>query len=178
MKHIKSYRVFESKGFTILEMLELGLLDWADIPSIISDLDKKDQSEVVKKLIKKYGLVSARELIKNDNIIKQVYADNPLEYLENFNNLIPKKEVALNQSMTKFVSENGDTVFWYWTDWNTKGEIWVNYHAIRDFFENIFSWSIAQSKNFEQEWLTDVYGSVISVPIRKIIPFFNENRSI
>ena len=35
MKHIKSYRLFESKGFTILEMLELGLLDWEDLPTLI-----------------------------------------------------------------------------------------------------------------------------------------------
>ena len=33
--YVKSYRVFESKGFTILEMLELGLLDWEDLPTLI-----------------------------------------------------------------------------------------------------------------------------------------------
>ena len=46
MKHIKSYRVFESEGFTIPEMLELGFLDWEDIPRILDS-----PAEIAKLLI-------------------------------------------------------------------------------------------------------------------------------
>ena len=49
MKHIKSYRAFESKGFTIPEMLELGLIELADVGSISNS--PRETAELILKLI-------------------------------------------------------------------------------------------------------------------------------
>ena len=46
MKHIKSYRVFENEELGLLEMLDLGLIEWSDVPGILDS-----PAEIAKLLI-------------------------------------------------------------------------------------------------------------------------------
>ena len=48
--------------------------------------------ERIKSIVNKYGIKHATEVLGGVEIIKNAYQDNPLEFLNQFNDLIPVKK--------------------------------------------------------------------------------------
>ena len=153
MKYIKSYRVFESKGFTIPEMLELGLLDWSDLPGLIENLDETGKLELVKPLIKKYGLEKALTVVSADEV-KTVYQDNPASFLDQFGNLTQVEKGGKIYYITK--DKDRLPLFYYYPD-EKNGSVFINYDRIWMFFQKIFGLKNSKIQDIMKNWLEETY---------------------
>ena len=108
----------------------------------------------IKVSVEKLGLKQSREMF-GDELIKQVYIDNPLSFLEQFNNLKPVEE----DGRICYVG-NDDVPFFFILkkeQESKNGYYWVNYHRIWSFFSDIMGYDRTENKEIMKEWLGITY---------------------
>ena len=110
---------------------------------INSNIDK------IKSVISKHGLFkSLNMLVDGKNIIKQIYINNPSEYLNQFNNLIIHNDISSNKII--YFNDNNIPILSYEPNNKT---IYVNYHLIWSFYEEIFNIEYIQIQSILMKWL-------------------------
>ena len=170
MKYIKSYRVFESDSLSVAEMLELGLLDWEDIPGLINNLDRPTKIELVKPLIEKYGFREVWRMF-GDETIREAYGDTPELYLDRFDSLTRiDGTVTTGQAEISFQDKDGNNIFFYYPD-NTSPSITVSYYEIWLFFQKVCNMGDVSIQSVLANWLHTRFG-IDSVDPQNIGVFF------
>ena len=96
---------------------------------IITEQQNEKLNKKIRLAVEKLGLAQARELM-GDELIKQTYIDNPLSFLEQFNNLS-----YIEKEGQVFYHDGHNIIFYYWPI--TKGDeglIQISYKYIWSFF--------------------------------------------
>ncbi len=118
----------------------------------------------IRNAVEKLGLEQAREMF-GDGIIKQAYIDNPLSFLNQFNNLKPVEEYG----EIYYVDNDNLPLFMY----NKKhqelknGYYNIGYYRIWLFFEEIIGYNYTEIQEIMKEWLGTTYN------LRGLTPSFN-----
>jgi hypothetical protein len=101
-------------------------------------------------IIKQLGLKQSRQMF-GDDIIRQVYNNNPLLFLNQFNNLTPVEE----DGDVIYVDNNDEILFSYYkTDQDSKnGFYWIRRDIIIKFLEEIMGYTHDEIKEIMTGWL-------------------------
>ena len=108
----------------------------------------------IKSVVEKLGLKQSREMF-GDEIIKQAYIDNPLSFLNQFNNLRP---VEKDNRVYYMDNDNLPLFMYYKEDQDSKyGHYYINYYRIWLFFEEIIGYNYTEIQEIMKEWLGTTY---------------------
>ena len=130
---------------------------------IITEEQNEKVNRKIRLAVEKLGVKQSLEIFGND-ILKQVYIDNPLSFLDQFNNLNPV--------------EKGVRVYYAGIDnlplfsYNKKdqelknGYYWINYERIWLFFSSVMGYNDNEIQEILKEWLDTTYNLRGLIPIQ------------
>ena len=114
------------------------------------EIDSK--SERVKSMVKKFGLEQAIEMIVGGmDTIAQAYKDNPLEFLDQFNDLT----IVETGDITYYLDEDRTTIFYIESG---QDKININPRKVWDFFWVGMKYSYNEIRNIMLNWLKEKHG--------------------
>lgn len=132
---------------------------------IITEQQNEKLNKKIRSAVEKLGFKQSLEMFGKD-VFKQAFIDNPLSFLNQFNELrLIKKEGEIN-----YVDENNFIIFYYKVNNDRYRSLYVDYD-IWSFFQNIMGFSQPNTEKIIKNWLKDVYGLVdkpIGIMITKI----------
>ena len=139
---------------------------------IISEQQNEKLNRKIRFAVEKLGLKQARQSF-GDEIIKQVYSDNPLSYLEQFNNLRPVNK----DSFIYYVGDDNLPLFAINEESIEQGygPVYIDPHNIWNFFYKVMDLGFHKTTNIINSWLTEkyelgyLYPTTSGVPILVII---------
>ena len=122
---------------------------------IITEEQNEQLNRKIRLTVEKLGLTQARELF-GDNIIRQTYINNPLSYLNQFNNLTPIEK----DDIIYYVDNNNIPLFFYFkqSELNKYGYYYINNEKIWSFFYKIMLYDEKVTKTIIHDWLKNEYG--------------------
>lgn len=106
----------------------------------------------IKSTVEKLGIVQCRQIF-GDDIIKQVYIDNPESYLEHFKNL-----QKIDDLWISYKGKHDDVdIFFYLT----KGQkVFFNQKLVWDFFYILMDYNTPQVEKTLRNWLKENYNII------------------
>jgi hypothetical protein len=123
--------------------------------NIIKNILKEEvnpKSERVKSMVKKFGLEQAIEMIVGGmDTIVQAYKDNPLEFLDQFNDLT----IVETGDITYYLDEDRTTIFYIESG---QDKININPRKVWDFFWVGMKYSYNEIRNIMVNWLKEKHG--------------------
>ena len=121
---------------------------------IITEQQNEKVNRKIRFAVEKLGLEQAREMM-GDELIKQGYIDNPLSFLDQFNNL----KLVEKDDKIYYVDNDNLPLFYYYIDEqdSKNGEYWINYYRIWSFFENVMGYDYTEIQEIMKEWLGTAY---------------------
>jgi hypothetical protein len=121
---------------------------------IITEQQNEKVNRKIRFAVEKLGLKHARELM-GDELIKQGYIDNPLSFLDQFNNLRP---VEKGNEIYYVDNDNLGLFSYYKKDQESKnGDYYINYYRIWSFFEDVMGYDYTEIQKIMKEWLDTTY---------------------
>ena len=124
--------------------------------NIIKNILKEEidsQSERVKSIVYKYGIDRAIEMIVGGkDTIRNVYQSNPLEFLEQFNNLTPVEK----GDRIYYVDKYNKPLFMYFQG-KKNGDVYINYYRIWLFFKEVIGLEYSEIQEIIKNWLEETY---------------------
>ena len=136
---------------------------------IISEQQNEKVNRKIRLVVEKLGLIQAREAF-GDEIIKQVYIDNPPSFLDQFNNLTPVED----DGEIYYVDNDNLPLFSYYKkDQESKNGYYnVNYYRIWLFFEDVMGYEYTEIQEIMKEWLGTAYNLRGLTPHRRFKCFY------
>ena len=130
---------------------------------IITEEQNEKVNRKIKLAVEKLGLTQSREMF-GDEIIRLAYINNPLSFLDQFNNLTPVEK----DGKIYYVDNDNLALFYYYIeDQELKNwEFWVNHSRIWSFFSIIMDYSYTETQQIMKKWLKTTYN------LRGLIPKF------
>ena len=129
---------------------------------IITEEQNEQLNHKIRLAVEKLGLKQSLDMFGKD-IIKQAYMDNPLSFLDQFNNLKP---VEKDDEIYYVDNDNLPLFFYYIEEQESKnGYYWIGYHRIWSFFEDVMGYSRTEIKEIMKEWLGTTYNLRELTPI-------------
>jgi hypothetical protein len=121
---------------------------------IITEQQNEQLNNKIRLAVEKLGLPQARELF-GDEIIKQAYIDNPLSFLDQFNNLKPVEK----DDKIYYVDNDNLPLFFYCTkgQCSINGHCHINKNRIWSFFGGVMNYKYSKIEEIIKEWLTTTY---------------------
>lgn len=121
---------------------------------IITEEQIEKINRKIKMVVEKLGLEQSMDLFGKDRI-KEVYIENPLSFLNQFNNLKPIKK----DGEIYYVDNNNLPLFYYYReDQESKnGFYYINYFKIWLFFEGFMGYDRTEIEEIMEEWLATTY---------------------
>ena len=114
----------------------------------------------IKSTVEKLGIIQCRQIF-GDDIIKQVYSDNPESYLDQFKNL-RKVDNFLWISYMNY--HNGECVVFFHNNKNQR--IFFNNTLVWDFFYEIMDYNQKEIEKILRIWLDKNYNIKYSLPVK------------
>lgn len=116
----------------------------------------------IKLVVEKLGLKESREMF-GDDILKQVYIDNPSSFLNQFNNLKPTEKGI----RVYYLDNDNLLLFHYFKEEqeSKNGNYYINYFRIWSFFEEVMNYDDTEIGEIMEEWLGSTYN------LRGLTPF-------
>ena len=128
---------------------------------------KTEFKDKVKSVVDKYGFEYVLTMFDDKDIVRLAYGDNPSEFLNQFNDLIPVEK----DSMIFYVDKNRLPLFTY--DPNEKnGDVHINYYRIWLFFEDVIGLDDKEIKGIIKNWLDETYNLGGLTPLRLTFYYF------
>ena len=132
--------------------------------NIIKQILKEEvdsKSDRVKSMVKKFGIDRSIELVVGgmDTIIN-AYQDNPESFLDQFNDLTPVEK----DDKIYYVDKDRLPLFYYFTD-EKNGFVFINYHRIWMFFEEVIGLEYSETQVIIKNWLEEVYDIKGLIPL-------------
>ena len=121
---------------------------------IITEEQNEKVNRKIRLTVEKLGLEQAREIL-GDELIKQGYKDDPLLFLEQFNNL---KLIEKNDRIY-YVDKDDHLLFFYLKDQQVQkiGYYWINYDRIWLFFDEVMGFGYYEIEEIITKWLGTTY---------------------
>ena len=133
---------------------------------IITEEQNEKLNRKIKLAVEKLGLKQSLEIFGED-ILKQTYIDNPLSFLNQFNNLRP---VEQDDEIYYVDNDNLPLFSYYKKDQESKnGYYYINYYRIWLFFSEVMGYNYTEIQKIMKEWLDTTYN------LRGLTPFKSEN---
>jgi len=130
---------------------------------IITEEQNEKVNRKIRLAVEKLGLEQAREVM-GDELIKQGYIDNPLSFLDQFNNLRP---VEKDDEIYYVDNDNLPLFSYYIVEQDSKnGYYYINYYRIWLFFDDIMGYNYTEIQEIMKEWLGTTYN------LRELTPFW------
>ena len=108
----------------------------------------------IRSAVEKLGLTQSLEIFGKD-ILKQVYINNPLSFLDQFNNLKP---VELDGKIYYADNDNLPLFYYYKEEQGSKnGYYYINYYRIWSFFYDVMDYNYTETQEIIKEWLGTTY---------------------
>ncbi len=121
---------------------------------IITEQQNEQLNRKIRLAVEKLGLEQAREMM-GDEIIKQAFIDDPLSFLDQFNNLKP---IEKNDKIYYVDNDNLPLFFYYIEDQESKnGYYYINYYRIWSFFSRVNDYNYTEIQEIIEEWLGTTY---------------------
>ena len=121
---------------------------------IITEQQNEKLNKKIRFAVEKLGLEQAREMM-GDELIKQGYIDNPLSFLDQFNNLRP---VEKDDEIYYVDNDNLPLFSYYIVEQDSKnGYYYINYYRIWLFFDDIMGYNYTEIQEIMKEWLGTAY---------------------
>ena len=121
---------------------------------IITEEQNEQLNKKIRSAVEKLGLEQSRQMF-GDELIKQAYINNPLSFLDQFNNLKP---VEKDDKIYYVDNDNLALFFYYIEDQESKnGYYYINYYRIWSFFEDVMDYSRTEIQEIIEEWLGTTY---------------------
>ena len=123
--------------------------------NIIKQILKEEvdsRSERVKSIVNKYGIDKAIEVLGGMEIIRNAYQNNPLEFLNQFNDLTPFEE----DDSIYYKYKDGNSLFMYYPN-EKNGVVYINYEKIWMFFSEVFRFEYSVVQDIINNWLEETY---------------------
>ena len=124
---------------------------------IITEEQNEQLNRKIRLTVEKLGLDQSREMF-GDELIKQVYIDNPSSFLEQFNNLTPVEK----DDKIYYVDNDNLALFYYLKkDQDSKnGYYLISYDRIWSFFDDVMDYSRTEIQQIIKEWLGTTYNLI------------------
>ena len=121
---------------------------------IITEEQNEQLNRKIRLTVEKLGLGQSREMF-GDNIIRQTYINNPLSYLNQFNNLTPIEK----DDKIYYVDNDNIPIFFYFkqSELNKYGYYYINNEKIWSFFYDIMWYDDNVVKTIIHKWLKKQY---------------------
>ena len=136
--------------------------------NIIKNILKEEvnpKSERVKSMVKKFGIDRSIELVVGGmDTIRNVYQDNPSEFLNQFNDLTPVEK----DDKIVYVDKDRLPLFYYYPN-KENGYVYINHGRIWKFFEEVIGLKYSEIKNIINNWLEETYNLRGLTPLYWII---------
>ena len=111
------------------------------------------KSDRVKSIVYKYGIKQAIELVVGGvDTIRQAYEDNPLEFLNQFNDLTSFEK----NSIIFYVDKDRNPLFYYYPN-KENGYVYINNNRIWVFFEKVIGLKYSEIQTIINNWLEETY---------------------
>jgi hypothetical protein len=134
---------------------------------IITEEQSEKLNHKVKSMVNKYGIEETLRLFDdNADIIKHAYQDNPLEFLEQFNDLTRIEK----GNMIYYVDNDRTPLIYYYMD-KINGYVYINYDRIWSFFEDVIGLKRSEILNILKNWLEETYNIRALTPLP--LEFYN-----
>ena len=121
---------------------------------------KKELIDKINSIVNKYGIEHTLKMFDGSDIIRRVYQDNLLEFLNQFNDLnrIEKDNIIC------YVDKDRLLLFAYFQD--RKNEVvYINYNKIWSFFYDVIGLDDKEIQDIIKNWLDEVYNLSGLTPI-------------
>ncbi len=121
---------------------------------IITEEQNEKVNRKIRFTVEKLGLKQAREMM-GDELIKQGFIDNPLSFLDQFNNLKPVEE----DGRIFYVDNDNLPLFYYYKkEQESKNSYYyINYYRIWSFFGDVMGYDYNEIQEIIKEWLGTTY---------------------
>ena len=108
----------------------------------------------IRSTVEKLGLTQSLEIFGKD-ILKQTFIENPLSFLDQFNNLKPVKK----DKRVYYMDNDNLPLFMYNKEEqdSKNGYYYISYHRIWLFFEGIIGYNYTEIQEIMKEWLGTTY---------------------
>jgi hypothetical protein len=121
---------------------------------IITEQQNEQLNHKIRLTVKKLGLEQSRQIF-GDEIIKQAFIDDPLSFLDQFNNLKP---IEKNDKIYYVNNDNLPLFFYFIEDHESNhGYYWISYHRIWSFFNDVMDYNYTETQETIEEWLWLTY---------------------
>ena len=121
---------------------------------IITEQQNEQLNHKVRLVVKQLGLEQSRQMF-GDELIKQAFIDNPLSFLDQFNDL---RRIEKYDKVYYVDNDNLTLFFYYKKDLESKyGIYWISYTRIWAFFEEVMGYNPIKIKGVMKEWLDTIY---------------------
>ena len=132
--------------------------------NIIKNILKEEfdsKSDRVKYFVNKYGIDQAIKLVAGGvDTIRQAYQNNPLSFLNQFNNLTPVE----TDDRIYYEDKDGNPLFMYYP--NRKNEVvYIHYGRIWMFFSDVLELRSSEIQNIINKWLEETYNLTELTPV-------------
>jgi len=128
---------------------------------IITENQSDKINDRIKSTVEKLGLINATRVFGNNkDMIRRAYEDNPLSYLNQFNNLKP----VVKDDKIYYVDNNNLPLFFHYKNKRNK-DCYINFWRIWVFFEQVMDYSHFEIENILSDWLEETYN------LKKLEPF-------
>ncbi len=133
-----------------------------DMRFIITEEQSEKLNHKIKSMVEKYGVEYTLKMFDNNtDVIKRVYQENPLEFLNQFNDLTPVE----NNGKISYKDKNNLTSFYYYPD-RINGDVFINYFRIWKFFEDVIGFKYSEIQDIMRNWLEETYNITGLTPHR------------
>ena len=121
---------------------------------IITEQQNEQLNRKIRLTVEKLGVKESLEIFGKD-ILKQVYIDNPLSFLDQFNNLTPIED----DDEIYYVDNDNLPLFSYSKkeQESENGYYYINYYRIWLFFEDVMDYDYTEIQEIMKEWLGTTY---------------------
>ena len=121
---------------------------------IITEQQNEQLNKKIRLVVEKLGLEQSRQMF-GDELIKQTYIDNPLSFLDQFNNL----KLVEKDDKIYYVDNDNLALFYYLKkDQDSKnGYYLISYDRIWSFFDDVMDYSRTEIQQIIKEWLGTTY---------------------
>jgi len=120
---------------------------------IITEEQSEKFNHKIKSMVEKYGIKHTLNMFDNNkDVIRRAYQDNPLEFLNQFNNLTPVEK----GNRIYYVDKDRLPLIMYYPD-RKNGVVYIDFYRIWSFFERVIGLKYEEIQGIMREWLEDTY---------------------
>ncbi len=132
---------------------------------IITEEQSEKLNHKIKSMINKFGFKETIRLFDNNSeIIKRAYIDNPLTYLNQFNDLTPIEK----DNKIYYVDKDRNPLFYYYPN-KENGYVYINHGRIWKFFSKVIGLEYSEIQDIIKNWLEETYNIEGLTPSRYFV---------